>query len=103
MTVLDEKVNKSRYDLGLVTMNHRGVKSTTSVGHPTIDILVKYTNDIYDYEVGYVPNGFQNRPDLISDLFYGSPGNWWLLMLVNNINDPFEGFNVGDKILIPKL
>jgi hypothetical protein len=53
--------------------------------------------------VGYIPAGYEHRPDLISNLFYGSPKNWWLLMLVNSVEDPFEGFNVGDSILIPKI
>ena len=50
-----------------------------------------------------IPAGFEHRPDLISNVFYGSPSNWWLLMLVNGISDPFEGFNVRDRILIPKI
>ena len=40
---------------------------------------------------------------LISNLFYGSPKYWWLLMLVNNITDPSEGFVLNEKILIPKM
>ena len=57
----------------------------------------------FDYEVGYVPAGYEHRPDLISNVFYGTPKNWWLLMLVNSITDPFEGFNENDQILIPKI
>jgi len=52
--------------------------------------------------VGFVTAGFEHTPDLLSNVFYGSPDKWWLLMLVNNINDPFEGFKVQDRILIPK-
>jgi hypothetical protein len=51
--------------------------------------------------VGKIPAGFEHRPDLISNLFFGTPGYWWYLMLVNGVTDPFEGFNSGDQILIP--
>lgn len=97
------KSTKTRFSLGQVMLDHRGVKVNTSVGHPAQDLLVKHSGRIYSFDVGYVPAGFENRPDLISDLFYGTPGYWWLLMQVNNVPDPFEGFNVGDRILIPKL
>jgi hypothetical protein len=57
----------------------------------------------FEVEYGYVPAGFEHRPDLIANVFYGSPKNWWLLCVINNIVDPFEGFNVGERIAIPKL
>ena len=56
-----------------------------------------------EQEIAYVPPGYEHRPDLLSYLFYGSVTKDWLLMMVNNIVDPFQGFNVGDRILIPKI
>lgn len=97
------KNEKTRYSSGQVLIEHRGVKVSTSVGHPTQDLLTKYNGRIYDFDIGYVTPEVANRPDLISYLFYNTPGYWWLLMLVNNVSDPFEGFSVGDRILIPRI
>jgi hypothetical protein len=91
------------YSLDVKRVKHRGVITTTIVNTPKFDSILTNLDAAYDYEVGYVPNGYENRPDLISNVFYGSPKNWWLLMLVNGITDPNEGFNTNDKILIPKL
>ena len=93
--------NRGPYELDYNSVKHRNVFVTTILNTPTFDSILK--NDDYEYEIGFIPAGVQNRPDLISDVFYGTPKNWWLLMLVNNITDPFEGFNIGDKIKIPIL
>ena len=93
----------SRYDKGFVTYTHRDVKISSSVGHPFHDGLHQYSDQVLTGDVGTVPVGFEHRPDLISNVFYGTPENWWLLMMANNVVDPFEGFNVGDTIIIPKL
>jgi len=95
--------NTGPYALDSQQVRHRGVLTTTIVNTPKFDSLIMNLDTAYDYEVGYVPRGYEHRPDLISNVFYGSPKNWWLLMLVNGINDPGEGFMVNQKILIPKL
>jgi len=91
------------YSFDVTTVSHRNAEVTTIFNTKKFDDLLENLEDAYDYEVGYVPAGFEHRPDLISNIFYGAPDKWWLLMLVNNINDPFEGFKVQDRILIPKL
>jgi len=91
------------YTLGMREVPHRKIITTTILNTPEFTSLAKNLKNAYVYEVGYVPAGFEHRPDLISNVFYGSPKNWWLLMYVNGINDPFEGFNANDRILIPKL
>lgn len=101
--MLNFNTDKTRYALGQLMVEHRGVKVNTTVGHPSADLLVQYVNRVYDFDIGYIPAGFEHRPDRISELFYNSPGYWWLILLANNISDPFEGLNVGDRILIPKL
>ena len=93
----------SRYDLGQIRYPHRNVLVTSTVGSKKQDYRTINLNDIYDYDVGTVPPGYEHRPDLISSVFYGTPSFWFLLMEVNNIPDPYEGFNVGDEILIPRL
>lgn len=96
-------ISNTRYTTGQALVDHKGVKVTTSVGSAPQDLLVKYTDRLYEFDIGYIPVGYQHRPDMISELFYNTPGYWWLLMIVNNVPDPFEGFNVGDRIKIPKL
>lgn len=53
--------------------------------------------------VGVIPPGFEHRPDKIADLFYGSPTLDWVVLWVNDIYDPFEQLNVGDRITIVSL
>jgi hypothetical protein len=91
------------YSIASDTVTHRNAKVTTILNTKKFDNILENLDTAYDYEVGFVPAGFEHRPDLISNVFYGSPDKWWLLMLVNNISDPFEGFKVQDRILIPKV
>lgn len=95
--------DKGPYSFDEVRVRHRGITTNTMVNAPKFDSLLLEIEDAYEYEVGYIPAGYAHRPDLISNIFYGTPKNWWLLMLVNGITDPFEGFNENDKILIPKI
>ena len=90
-------------DIGSITVKHRGQDIIASTGSVSYDAYVANLPNLYSHKVGFIPAGYEHRPDLISNLFYGSPKYWWLLMLVNNISDPFEGFNVNDRILIPEL
>lgn len=95
--------NRGPYSIDSMTVSHKDAVITTILNSTSFDDLIKSIDTVYEYEVGFIPEGYQHRPDLISNLFYGSPSNWWLLMLVNNISDPFEGFYVNQRILIPKL
>lgn len=103
MNYARDEQDRGPYVLGVQTIKHRNAKVTTTLNTPDTDDLIKNLDTAYKYEVGYIPAGFEHRPDLISNVFYGTPKNWWLLMQVNSIPDPFEGFNVGDRILIPVL
>jgi hypothetical protein len=93
----------SRYENGVITQDHKSVKVTTTVGHPYHDYVAQNSSTVYTSRVGFIPVGYEHRPDLISNLFYGTPSFWWLIMLVNNVSDPFEGLNVNDRILIPNI
>jgi len=53
--------------------------------------------------VGVIPPGYEHRADKIADLFYGSPTLDWVVLWTNNISDPFEQLNVGDRIKIVSL
>jgi hypothetical protein len=95
--------DKGPYSLDEVLVDHRNITTNTIVNSEKFDTLLEDLDDAFEYEIGYIPAGYAHRPDLISNLFYGSPKNWWLLMMVNSINDPFEGFNENDRIFIPKI
>ncbi len=95
--------NRGPYSLDVNQVIHRNVTTTTILNTPKFDSILSNLDSAYEYEVGYVPVGYEHRPDLISNVFYGSPQNWWLLMLVNGIFDPNEGFKTNEKILIPKV
>ncbi len=95
--------NKDRLAFGSIQYKHRGNTIPSIVGHPSMDKLFEKREELFSYKEGYVPNGYEHRPDLISHLFYGTVEYWWLLMVLNGVFDPWEGFNVGDRILLPKL
>ena len=85
------------------TVQHRGKTIRTSLHNRTLANLRNSVRNSTDVDVGYVPLGYENRPDKISTAFYNTPDLWWLLMITNGIVDPFEGFKVKEKIIIPKL
>lgn len=92
----------SRYDYGVKEIKHKGKTITTSLGTGMDDIAADIPNN-YQYQIGQIPVYHANRPDLTSYTFYDSPQYWWLLLHFNVIDDPFEGFNSGDFIRVPKL
>jgi len=94
---------ENHYTLGSVTYEHRGRQIPSIVGSTTAENLIPQLDKYFDYIVGYVPAGYEHRPDLISNLWFDTPNYWWLILLVNNISDPLEGLNSGDKVFIPKL
>lgn len=51
-------------------------------------------------KTGVIPPGFEHRADLIANLFYGTPSFDWIILWTNNISDPFQQLNVGDRITI---
>lgn len=93
---------KNQYSQGFNEVSHRGKKLVVSSGSRSFESFMTSLAGV-DFEVGYVPAGYQHRPDLISDLFYDSPIFDWVIMMFNHITDPFQGLNVGDRVLIPKI
>jgi len=89
-----------QYFVGREIISHKRKNTDTVIGSKEFEEFLN-TYENFEYFVGYVPAGYAHRPDLIANVFYGSPANWWLILRVNNISDPFEGLNVGDRILIP--
>lgn len=92
----------NNYSQGYTQVRHKDKVITTSLNSETFEEFLA-NMDTLDYEVGYIINGYEHRPDLISELFYNTPSYDWLIMWFNNINDPFQQLNVGDRIYIPSL
>jgi hypothetical protein len=94
--------NRGPYSVAYQDISHRNCKVRTILNTPIFDNMIKNMDVAYNYEVGYIPNGFAHRPDLIANVFNGTPDKFWLLMLINNKPDPNESFNVRERLLIPK-
>ena len=59
--------------------------------------------DKQDFTIGSIPPGYEHRADKISNLFYGTPNLDWMICWTNNISDPFQQLNVGDRIKLVNL
>ena len=93
----------SRYSYGSITIMHKGKKIKTTVGSRGYEATFAGTHPpaLANHNTGNIPYGYQQRPDLIADLFYNSPTSWWRVCEVNNIFDVFEQLNSGDQIFLP--
>jgi len=88
---------------GLIYIQHRGHSIPTTVGSK------QYENTFGGLQgdaalavrVGNIPAGYDHRPDLISNLWTGTTGLWWLVCEQNNIFDIFEQLKTGDRIYLP--
>lgn len=102
MAVYDSALrSKSHYVIGSDLIEHRGKTTQTIVTSSEANNFV-INLDSLKSKMGFVPRAFANRPDLISNTFYGTPRSWWLLAMINNWPDPFENFNAGQRITIPE-
>lgn len=98
------KFNRSnRINFGGINVRHRDHLIPTVVGSQQYEDFFMGQKDKIPYNVGYIPVGYEHRPDLISDLFYNTPSFWWLILQFNEVHNPFESLNVGDRVLIPKI
>ena len=84
-----------------VFYTYRGRRVSALYGSDGWTKFIQNMGGMFNYKVGYVPLGFEQRPDLISDVFFDTPELWWLLLRVNNMEDPFEDLKTGTKIKIP--
>jgi hypothetical protein len=91
----------NHYTVGSTQVEHRGKIITTSLHTGVNEYLINLEK--VEMDVGYIPAGYEHRPDLISNLFYNTVTKDWLIMMFNNIKDPFQQLNVGDRILLPKI
>lgn len=62
-----------------------------------------YTTNHPDDVEFKITTEYQNRPDLISFLFYGVAKYDWLILQYNNIIDIVDELSVGKTIIIPSM
>ncbi len=87
--------------MGSIQTLHRGKKVASSLNSLEFREFINSLDDS-NYDVGNIPPGFEHRADRISELFYDTPDLDWLICWTNNVSDPFQQLNVGDRIRILK-
>jgi len=87
----------------LIFITHRDKLFTTSVGSRLYESLYcgLGVNLNFPLTPGFIPTGYNHRPDLIANLWSNTPTSWWRICEVNNIFDNFEQLNSKTKIYIP--
>jgi hypothetical protein len=93
---------KNHLKLGFRTVEHRNKKVATSLNAKSFSEAIENIEQL-SYRTGVIPPGFEHRADRIADLFYDNPNLDWLVCWSNNVSDPFQQLNVGDRIRILDL
>jgi hypothetical protein len=91
----------NHYKISNKVVTHRGKTLVTSLNSKLDEFIAGL--QAREMDVGYIPAGYEHRPDLISDLFYDTVTYDWMILMFNNIKDPFQELNVGDRVLLPKI
>ena len=88
--------------LGYVEVKHKNKTVVTSLNSLEFRKSMRSLQRLPG-RLGTIPPGFEHRADKIAELFYGSPQLDWLVCWTNNISDPFQQLNVGDRIKIVSI
>ena len=96
-------INRKLLNEESVEVIHRGKVTRTTVFSELFEALHAKPQNYFQFKAGKVPYQYANRSDLMSELFFDSYELYWLLHLSNSVEDPFEGFNSGERIFIPRL
>ena len=75
-------------------------------GNQELDFLHNTLSDIIlDHTPGFyrVTTGDIKRLYRVSEKMYGTIEFWWIIALVNDIEDPFTDVTPGDLLLIPNV
>lgn len=92
----------SRYDYGSNVIKHKGVSVRTTLNSSFEEVYNRSTKDTA-FDVAKCIQAVEHRPDSIAFIFYNTTSFWWYIQTFNGISDPFEGFNISDRILIPNV
>jgi len=93
---------RNHLNLGSYSVKHKDGEAVTNLHSFEFENFIK-SIDQNTFTVGSIPAGYEHRADKISNLFYGTPYLDWLICWSNNISDPFQQLNVGDRIKIVNL
>ena len=96
-----KKKSGDRASFGQVVINHKGKKIPTSVGSREYESMFGGSNSVFPKTLGNIPLGYEHRPELIANLFLGTPKGWWVICERNAIFDVFEQLNSGDQLKLP--
>tara|TARA_R110002051_G_scaffold40372_3_gene84083 strand:+ start:8035 stop:8328 length:294 start_codon:yes stop_codon:yes gene_type:complete len=89
--------------VGADSVRHKGKALMSALTNIEYQNFVENLDNAFEYEEVMVTPEVKHRPDLISSAFYDSVELDWLVLLCNNISNPFQGLNVGDRIRLPLL
>lgn len=92
---------RNHLKMGFTETIHKNKKVVSSLNSLEFRRFINSLDDS-NFKVGKIPPGYEHRADKIADLFYESPELDWLICWTNNISDPFQQLNVGDRIRILK-
>jgi hypothetical protein len=95
-------INETGRDIETIFITHKGKNIPTSVGSFSYESLYSESKEEGTYRNGNIPAGYSHRPDLIANLFTGTPSQWWVICEDNAIFDVFEQLNSGDVIRVPR-
>lgn len=88
--------------LGVRDVSFKDKKVASSINSATFEATLSNL-DSAPRSVGVIPPGFEHRADLISNLFYDTPTFDWVILWANDISDPLQQLNVGDRLTIVDL
>lgn len=94
-------MNRDTY--GYIWVLHKGKTIPTTVGSKNYEGTFGGLQSNFNFPntIANIPIGYDHRPDLIANLWMGTPDAWWLICERNNIFDIFEQLNSQDRIYLP--
>ena len=94
--------NTSRYDVFKSDRRvHRGKNFKDLVNSASWKSYKQNILENAKYKLSTIPDGMENRPDLISLAAYGTVNLWWVICEANDIFDPHTQLVAGKQIKIP--
>ena len=76
---------------------------TTSTGRFLDFYETKLIKEADDDIIFTIPLTMEGRADKISNLFYSTPRYMWVILIRNNIDDPFSELLAGNRLFIPSV
>ena len=81
---------KNHLAIGHRVVRHKGKTLSSALISTFYQNFVEDLDSLFEFEEVMVTPEVIHRPDLISDAFYDTVDFDWLILLSNNIKDPFE-------------